>query len=188
MKILISLSISLMLLAFSCKKDEATTVNEAVSDIKQNTEVAAKEGTGKVTLSCNGKQIIAEGVCGGIITMGNLIIAVKDKTNPAKVFTVSFNTPDYPVDGKQYTIKPKDYTADKSPDNEVSASFMEGLPDNKMNVWDPKANSGTIVFSVTGNEIKCTLKGIKLEPAKMYNADDLQSEGTVSGEFTLYKN
>lgn len=173
---------------FSCKKEETVSANEVVAEIKENTEVAAKEGTGKITLNCNGKEIIAEGVCGGVTTMGTLIIAVKDKTNPAKVFTIDFSTADFPVDGKEYLIKPKDYTSDKNPKNEVSVSFMEVLPNNKMNVWETQATSGKLVFSVKGNEIKCQLKDIKLKPSVVYNADDLQSEGTISGEFTLYKN
>ncbi|MEP7093432.1 MAG: hypothetical protein ABI793_05175, partial [Flavobacterium sp.] len=59
---------------------------------------------------------------------------------------------------------------------------------SKMNVWDTQPTSGKLVFSVKGNEIKCQLKGIKLEPGKMYNVADLQGEGIVSGELTLYKN
>ena len=179
---------AIVLLLVSCKKEEVTTANELVTEVKQNTEVAAKEGTGKVTLNCNGKQITAEGVCGAIITMGTLTIAVKDKTNPAKVFTVDFSTDKYPLDGMKYKVKPKDYTADKNPENEVSASFVEGLPNNKMNVWDSQAGSGNLVFSVKGNEIKCTFSNLKLQPSPVFNADDLKSEGTVSGEFTLYKN
>lgn len=180
--------LNLLLVLVSCKKEDANTANELVTDIKQNTEVVAKEGTGKVTLTCNGKQITADGICGAIITMGTLTIAVKDKTNPAKVFTVDFSTDKYPVDGMEYKVKPKDYTAEKNPDNEVSASFVEGLPNNKMNVWDPQAGSGSLVFSVKGNEIKCTFSNLKLQPSPVFNADDLKSEGTVSGEFTLYKN
>ena len=173
---------------FSCKKEETTLVNDTVANIKENTNVIAKEGTGKITLQCNGKEIIAEGICGGVVTIGTLIIAVKDKTNPAKVFTISFNTPDFPVNGKEYQIKPKDYTLDKNPENEVSVSFMEGLPNNKMNVWDTQPTSGKLIFSIKGNEIKCQVTDIKLEPAKMYNDEDLQKEGIVSGELTLYKN
>lgn len=177
-----------ILLLVSCKKEETATINEAVENIKENTEVIAKEGSGKVILNCNGKQITADGVCGGIITMGSLIIAVKDKTNPAKVFTIGFNTDQYPENGKEYQIKPKDYTSDKKPENEVSVNFMEVLSNNKMNVWETQPASGKLIFTINGNEIKCQLKDIKLEASKMYNADDLQGEGTVSGELTLYKN
>ncbi|MEO8237910.1 MAG: hypothetical protein ABI576_07355 [Flavobacterium sp.] len=177
-----------IVILFSCKKEDATTVNDVVTDIQENTEVIAKEGVGKITLSCNGKEITAEGVCGGVITMGTLVIAVKDKTNPAKIFTINFSTADFPVNGKEYLIKPKDYTLDKNPENEVSVSFIEALSNSKMNVWDTQPTSGKLVFSVKGNEIKCQLKGIKLEPGKMYNVADLQGEGIVSGELTLYKN
>lgn len=172
----------------SCKKERTAVVNDTVTEITQNTGAAAKEGTGKITLNCNGKQIVAEGVCGGLITMGTLTIAVKDKTNPAKAFIIDFSTDQFPLDEKEYLVKPKDYTADKNPENEVGVSFTEGLPGNKMNSWDAQENSGKLVFSVKGSEIRCRFSGIRLQPAKMYNADGLQSEGTVSGEFTLYKN
>jgi hypothetical protein len=178
----------IMLFLFSCKKEGIATVNDAVENIKENTEVIAKEGTGKITLKCNGKLIIAEGVCGGVTTMGTLIIAVKDKTNPAKVFTISFSTTDFPLDGKEYLIKPNNYTVDKNPENEVSVNFMEALSNSKMNIWEAQASSGKLVFAVNGNQIKCQLKDIKLQANKMYNADDLQAEGIVSGEFILYKN
>ncbi len=177
-----------IVILFSCKKEDAANVKDVVTDIKENTEVTAKEGVGKITLRCNGKEITAEGVCGGLTTMGTLIIAVKDKTNPSKIFTVNFSTTDFPVDGKEYLIKPKNYTLDKNPENEVAVSFMEVLSNSKMNVWDTQSTSGKLAFSVEGNEIKCQFKDIKLEPGKMYNAADLQGEGIVSGEFTLYKN
>lgn len=186
MKYLILIAATVVL--FSCKKEEATLVNDAVANIKENTKSIAKEGSGKITLNSNGKEIIAEGVCGGVVTMDALIIAVKDKTNPAKVFTISFNTPDFPVNEKKYLIKPKDYTLEKNPENEVSISFMEGLPNNKMNFWDTQPTSGKLIFSVNDNEIKCQLKDIKLQASKMYNSGDLQGEGIVSGELTLYKN
>ena len=183
--------ILLTIIAFgiiSCKKEAVSTENTIVNDIKNNTEVAAKEGSGKMTLSCNGKQIIAEGVTGAIVTMGELMIVVKDKINPAKVFTISFNTDQFPENGKVYQIKPTDYSVEKKPENEVAVSFMEGLPNNKMNVWETKDTSGTLMFEVNGSEIKCTLKNIKLDPSPMFNADDLKQEATVSGQFTLYKN
>jgi hypothetical protein len=121
-------SIIILLLLVSCKQ-EAQTVNETVNEIKESTEVVAKEGTGKVTLTCNGKTLTAEGVCGVLVSMGQLTIAVKDIINPAKVFTISFNDENFPTSNKDYTIKAKDYLAEgKQPDNEVSVSFTEGLP------------------------------------------------------------
>jgi len=177
-----------MLLFISCKNESTNTTKEELTEVTENTAVTAKEGNGKVILSCNGKQITAEGICGGVMTMGTLTIAVKDKTNPAKAFMLDFNTDQYPENGKEYIIKPRDYTSDKKPENEVSVSFMEALPNNKMNVWDAQASSGKLIFNVNGNEIKCTLKDIKLQPSTIYNAEDLQKEGIVSAELTLYKN
>ena len=181
-------SIILLLLCISCKKDNTVNVDKIVTDIKENTTVEANEGSGKIILNCNGTQIIAEGIAGAVTSMGELMIAIKDKTNPTKVFTINFNNEQFPENGKVYQIKPKDYTSDKNPANEVSVGLMEGLPNNKMNIWETKANSGTLQFTVKGNEIKCTLENIKLDPSPVYNADDLNKEGILSGQLTIYKN
>lgn len=174
---------------FSCKKDHSTTVDDAVNEVKESTEVVAKEGTGKVVLTCNGKEFVAEGVCGALVTMGNLIIAVKDKTNPAKVFMINFNGEDFPENGKVYKVKSKDYSQEGSgPNDEVSVSFSEGLPNNKMNSWGSDKAKGTVQFDYNGNQVKCVLKNIQLSSAEMFNADDLKADGMVSGELTFYKN
>lgn len=185
-------SISVLVVAFllfSCKNEEAKKVNDVVNEVKESTEVVAKEGKGKVVLTCNNKELIAEGVCGVLVTMGDLMIAVKDKTNPAKVFTISFNGEDFPENGKVYKIKSKDYTQEgKGSSDEVSVSFSEGLPNNKMNTWGSDIAKGTVQFVYNGNEVKCTLKNIVLSSAEMFNADDLKSDGTISGELTFFKN
>jgi hypothetical protein len=174
---------------FSCKKEEKTSINEAIEQGKQTTEVVAQEGSGKVTLLCNGKALIAEGVCGVLVSMGELTIAVKDKTNPAKVFTITFNNEDFPESGTVYKIKAKDYLAEgKSPKDEVAVSFAEGLPNNKMNSWGSENVKGTLQFTQSGNETKCVFKNIVLTASEMFNADDLKVNGTVSGELTFYKN
>lgn len=178
----------IVVLLFSCKKEETTTSNDAVDEIKESTEVVAQEGKGKITLKCNGKELVTEGVCGALVTMGELVIAVKDKTNPAKVFTISFNGTDFPENGMTYKIKSKDYTQEGlGPKDEVSVSFSEGLPNNKMNTWGSEKAQGTIQFQVIGNEIKCTLKDIKLQASEVYNAEDLKGIGEVSGEFIVWK-
>lgn len=174
---------------FSCKKNNPSTVNDVVNDVKESTEIVAKEGFGKVTLVCNGKELITEGVCGALVTMGELTIAVKDKTNPAKVFMITLNGEDFPENGKVYEIKSKDYTKDeKGPNDEVGVSFSEGLPNNKMNTWGSENAKGTIQFVYNGNEVKCVLKDIVLSASEMFNADDLKANGTVTGELTFYKN
>jgi len=172
----------------SCKKEDATTVNDVVNEAKANTEVVAKEGAGKITLTCNGKELIAEGVCGALVSMNELTIAVKDKTNPAKVFTMTFNSEDFPESGIIYKIKAKNYLDEgKSPKDEVAVSFAEGLPNNKMNAWGSENTKGNVQFTENGNEIKCVLKDVVLTGSEMFNADDLKGNGVVSGELTFYK-
>lgn len=177
-----------LLSIISCKKENETPT-DVLNKIKQTTEVVAKEGSGKVALICNGQEFIAEGVCGALVTMGELTIAVKDKTNPAKVFMITLNGEDFPENGKVYKIKSKDYTKDgKGPNDEVGVSFSEGLPNNKMNTWGSENAKGTIQFFYNGNEAKCVLKDIVLSASEMFNADDLKANGTVTGELTFYKN
>jgi hypothetical protein len=181
--------ISTLVLVFSCKNEEAKNVNDIVNEVKESTEVVAKEGKGKVVLTCNNKELIAEGVCGALVSMGELIIAVKDRTNPAKVFTITCNGESYPENGKVYKIKSKDYTKDGIGSNdEVALSFSEGLPNNKMNTWGSENAKGTVQFTYNRNEVKCVLKNIVLSDSEMFNADDLKSDGTISGELTFYKN
>ncbi|MFM9988737.1 hypothetical protein [Flavobacterium sp.] len=172
----------------SCKKEDTTTVNDVVNEAKANTEVVAKEGTGKITLTCNGKELITEGVCGALVSMDELTIAVKDKTNPAKVFTMTFNGEDFPKSGIIYKINAKNYLAEgKSPKDEVAVSFAEGLPNNKMNAWGSENTKGNLQFTESGNEIKCVFKDVVLTASEMFNADDLKGKGIVSGELIFYK-
>jgi hypothetical protein len=188
MKNLISILIVAFLL-FSCKNEEAKNVNNVINDVKANTEVVAQEGTGKILLICNGKELVTQGTCNAIISMGELMIGVKDKTNPAKVFLINFNSEDFPKNGFQYKIKAKDYLVEgESPKDEVAVSFSEGLPNNKMNTWGSENAKGTVQFSYSGNQVKCTIKDIVLTASETFNADDLKANGTVSGELTFYKN
>lgn len=181
--------LSLVTLLFSCKNDSEKKVEGIVDEVKNSTEVVAKEGSGKAVLVCNGKEIVSEGVCGALVTMGDLIVAVKDKTNPAKVFMISFNGEDFPKEGVIYKIKSKDYTKEGiGPKDEVSVSFSEGLPNNKMNSWGSDKATGSLQFTYNGNEVKCVFKDLTLSSAEMFNADDLKADGKVSGELSFYKN
>jgi hypothetical protein len=187
MKNLITILAAVFLMV-SCKKEETKDVNDVINEVKETTEVVAKEGSGKVILTCNNKEFVAEGVCGALVSMGELAIAVKDKTNPAKVFTMTFNGEGFPEDGKVYKIESKDYSKEGNGSaDEVSVSFTEVLS-KKMNSWGSDNAKGTIQFAYNGNEVKCILKNIVLTSAEMYNADDLTSDGTVSGELTFFKN
>lgn len=187
MKNLITL-LTAAFLMLSCKNEETKNVNDTINEVKETTEVVAKEGSGKVILTCNGKELVAEGVCGALVSMGELMIAVKDKTNPTKVFTINFNSEDFPEDGLEYKVKSKDYTKEgNGPKDEVSVGFTE-VEGDKMNSWSSDKAKGTIKFTYNGNEVKCTLKNVVLSSAEMYNSDDLKSDGTVSGELTFYKN
>ena len=176
----------LAILFVSC--NNKNNVNEVVTDIKENTSLVAEEGLGKVTLICNGKKIVTEGSSGAIVTMGSLMIALKDKINPAKVFTISFNTDKFPENGKEYIIKSRNYSSDKNPENEITVGFMEVVSKNIMNVWDNDSNSGKIKFMVNGNRITCAFKDLTLQPNTAFNADGLDHVATVSGEITVYKN
>ena len=183
------ISILALVLIISCKKESSLLVKDVVNEAKQTTKVVAQEGTGKVTLTCNGKQFVTTGICGAVVSMGQLMVAVKDKTNPTKVFVINFNNEDFPEIGKTYTIKEQDYTSDvKGPKDQVSVSFSEGLPNSKMNSWGSDTAKGTLQFTANGNAITCSFKNIQLSANTMFNPDDLDQNGFVTGELTFYKN
>ena len=178
-----------IIVLISCKKNDTTTVDDAVNEIKETTAIAAKEGTGKVILTCNGKEIVTDGVCGALVKMGSFMVAVKDKTNPAKVFTITFNDENKPEDGKIYKIKSKDYSQEgKAPSDEITVGFTEVVSNSKMNNWGSDDAKGKLQFNYSGNEIKCIIKDVTLTPSEMYNADDLKANANVTGELTFYKN
>lgn len=178
-----------VVLFFSCKKEDQKSAREKLSGIKESPEVVAKEGNGKIILNCNGKEIIAEGICGAIVTMGQLVVTVQDKVNPAKIFTISFNGEAYPENGIPYKIKEKDYSQDEAgPKDEIEVDFAEALANSKMNSWGSSNANGQLQFEVNGSEVKCAFKGLKLSANKMLNGENLQGEAVVSGTFTFYKN
>jgi hypothetical protein len=173
----------------SCKQ-ETTDLKAAAPEtvMTPTSQTPAKEGYGKVTLKCGAQTLTVDGKCGGITNTGEMIIAVQDKTTPAKVFTISFNTKDYPQNGKIYTIKKSDFMSeDKKPDGDIYVAFTEMTQKAQMD-WSSDDQTGTMTFQINGNEIKCTFKDLKLQPSEVYNKADLNQVATASGEITLYKN
>lgn len=183
-------SVLFFALAFTaCQKQEGASAETDSFDLSAAaTTEAAKEGHGKVQLQYGGKTLVVEGRCGGGTESGDMIVAVQDKDIPAKVFTITFNTKDYPQDGKIYHVRKSDFMAEgKKPVDEVYCGFSEITQKNQYN-WSSDAASGTLQFSVNGNEIKCKFDNIKLQPNAMYNKGEYDNAGTASGEMTFYKN
>jgi len=173
----------------SCKNETANTESVAAAETAAITETApAKEGSGKVTLQCGSQTLVVDGKCGGVTTTGEMIVAVQDKDIPAKVFTISFNTKDYPESGKTYTIKKSDFMSeDKKPDTDIYVAFSQ-ITEKMQADWSSDDASGTLQFTTSGNEIKCKFSGIKLQPSEMYNKGEFNGTGIASGEMTFYKN
>jgi len=173
----------------SCKQ-ETTDLRAATPEkaMTPTSETPAKEGYGKVMLKCGAQVFTVDGKCGGVTNTGEMIIAVQDKTTPAKVFTISFNTPDYPQNGKVYTVKKSDFMNEgKKPESDIYVAFTEMTQKAQMD-WSSDDQTGTMTFQVSGNEIRCAFKDLKLQPSIVYNKADLNQLGTASGAITLYKN
>jgi hypothetical protein len=184
----------LLLIAFAglfiaCKEEnqEAEMAETSETAVVLPTQTA-KEGHGKVELKCGSQTLVVEGRSGGDTTSGDMIIAVQDKTVAAKVFTIIFNGKDYPQDGKVYHVKKSDFMGEgKKPDNEVYCGFSE-VSQKSMTDWSSDDASGTLQFTVKGNEINCKFSNMKLQPSAMYNKGELNAVATASGEMTFYKN
>lgn len=187
-KVLLAIAIAGLFTA--CKQEENTTpeMAETPEVVTSAPTEAAKEGHGKVELKCGSQTVVVEGKSGGDTTSGDMIIAVQDKDVPAKVFTISFNGKDYPQNGKVYHVKKSDFMSEgKKPDNDVYCGFSEMTSKTQMD-WSSDNNSGTIQFTVNGNEINCKFSNLKLQPSAMYNKGEFNNVGTASGEMTFYKN
>lgn len=173
----------------ACKQEESTAMNATDSaEIVSTESASAKEGHGTIELQVGSQTLVVEGKCGGVTNTGEMIIAVQDQTVPAKVFTISFNTKDYPQPGKTYTVKKSDFMSEgKKPDTDVYVGFSEVTQKVQMD-WSSDDASGTLKFEVNGNEIQCEFNNLKLQPSAMYNKGEFNNVGTASGKITLYKN
>lgn len=180
-----------LVVAFTSCQQKANAP-QAIAVAAANTVVAdhqaAKEGHGKITLKAGSKTWTVDGKCGSVTNTGALIVAVQDKDIAAKVFTVSFNTLNYPQAGKIYTIKKSDYMSEgKKPETDIYVAFSQ-ITEKEQADWSSDDASGTLQFTTNGNEIKCKFSGIKLEPSAVYNKGENNSVGIASGEMTFYKN
>ncbi|MFT3795013.1 hypothetical protein [Flavobacterium sp.] len=181
-------ALAIMALFSACKEQESTAMTADSPETVAAESVPAKEGHGKIELKVGSQTLVVEGKCGGVTNTGEMIIAVQDQTVAAKVFTISFNTKDYPKAGKTYTIKKSDFMSEgKKPDTDVYIGFSEVTQKNQMD-WSSDDASGTLKFDVNGNEIQCEFNNIKLQPSAMYNKGEFNHVGTASGKITLYKN
>lgn len=120
--------------------------------------------------------------------MGELVITVQDKIVPSRVFTLSFNTDQFPADGDVFAVKKSNYSAEnKESTTEVYIGFSEISTNNQMD-WSSDDASGFIKFKVDSDAIKCVFKDLELQPSEVYNKGERNQEAVVSGSFHLYKN
>lgn len=172
----------------SCKQEKQADLQASDEPAALASVPMAKEGFGKVQLKCGSQLVTVEGKCGGTTALGYMVVAVQDKTVAAKVFTITFNSKDYPENGKIYTIKKSDFLSEtKRPVSEIYVAFSE-VTSKSMTDWSSDDQTGTIQFNANGNEIKCTFKDLKLQPSEVYNKGELNQVATASGEMTFYKN
>lgn len=182
-------SIVLLLLSgiFGCRQ-QGPMAETSVGENPAKITAPARVGHGKITLQCGSQTLVVDGKCGGVTNTGEMIIAVQDKTIPSKVFTISFNTINYPQQGKIYKARKSDFMSEgKKPGDEIYIGFSEMTQQTQMD-WSSDDASGTLQFQVSGHEIKCIFSNLKLQPSLAYNKGEFNNVGTASGEITLYKN
>lgn len=167
-----------------CKDDAVTAQIDAIAGGKSSEKI----GSGTIQLVCGSQSLSVEGKCGGATTMGELVITVQDKIVPSRVFTLSFNTDQFPEDGAVFVVKKSNYTAENKKSNkDVYIGFSEISTNNQMD-WSSDDTSGFIKFEVDGDAIKCVFEDLELKPSEVYNKGELNQNAVVSGSFQLYKN
>lgn len=189
MKRTIFLVCTMLLFCISCKTKNANNsddlVNDVIKEAKKSTAVIAKEGKGKVTLTCGSQTFSIDGVCGVLTTMGTVDIAIPDAQKPSKVFTISFKSDKLPTTTSSFKIVKSNYE-DKDATH-VSLSYTD-MNSNQQAIWESDDASGNLQFIVNGNETKCSFVNIPLQANEFYNKGDLNKMAKISGEFNFYKN
>ena len=178
-------TISILFTACKNKTNESKTTENVIQEAHETTAVIAKEGRGKISLQYGSKTMEINGVCGAITTMGSIMIAVRDDSVPAQIFTISFATEKLPDVTTTYTILGSTY--DVKGTNAVSMGYTDMGSAQKV-CWSSDNKTGKLDFVVNGNEIKCTFSNLILQPNTLFNKDELDAPASVSGELTIYKN
>ncbi len=189
MKKIITLIFACNLLFIACKSNKTdrseTTIEQNMDEIKSSTAEQGKAGKGKISLQCNGKTFEINGVCGAVTSMGTLTITVPDDSFPAKAFMINFTNDKMPSATSSYSIVQSNI--DDKDDSHVSLSYADMRSTSTM-IWESDNKTGKLDFVVNGNEIKCSFSNLTLQPNMMYNKGELNSNATISGELTIYKN
>lgn len=172
------LALSVSLIACSCNKPESSTPTGTNNTGNNNGNTNPQQGTGSITLTCNGTTLTNAGNCNYSSVADCIVVADANKSQ--NVFTLNLDG-GLPTSTKTYTIVDDAVGTEKA-----SMSFVQ-FPEGKMIDWESGDITATVTLTVEGNKITCSFKDIPLEPAIMYNPDELNHQGTCSGSFTLYK-
>ncbi len=138
-----------------------------------------KQGTGVITLKCNGTTFVTAGNCNYSSIADCIVVA--DSSNSQNVFTINLNG-GLPAATRTYMIIDEAVTAEK-----VSFSFTRFPGNSKMFNWESADIKQEVTLSTEGNKITCSFSDIPLEHSVAYNPDSLAFTGTCSGSFVLYK-
>lgn len=175
------LALSVSLIACSCNKPESTPATNPGTNNNgggNNNGGNTQQGTGSITLTCNGTTLTNAGNCNYSSVADCIVVA--DANKAQNIFTLNLDG-GLPAKTTTYTIVDDAVGSEKA-----SMSFVQ-FPDGKMIDWESGDINATVTLTVEGNKITCSFKDILLEPAIMYNPDELNHQGGCSGSFTLYK-
>lgn len=191
MKTLLQISsvllLSVSLLACSCNKPDATTPagtnngnnnNSGNNNGNNNGSNNNQQGTGSITLVCNGATFTNAGNCNYSSIAECIVVADANKNQNAFTFNLDGGLPEKTT---TYII-----ADDASGTEKASMSFVQ-FPGSKMINWESGDINATVTLTVEGSKITCTFKDVPMEPSMVYNPDSLSHQGLCSGSFTLYK-
>lgn len=170
-----------LMLLHACKQADAAPL-----DTQFSYAAAAKGGHAEIALQCGDETFLIDGLCTGGMQSGALIVAVQDAKIPTRVFTICFNTAQYPMDGKPYQLGAMEPYGSGSKPSDVYAVFSEINARNQMD-WVSDNASGNLRFETDEETVRCHFEDIRLKPGLSYNRSRLNSDGKLSGTLVFYK-
>ena len=156
----------------ACKKDKETTPEPVVTP-----PAALQSDHGKVTIAYGSHTLVTEGACTIENVAGHPTITIQDATNAGRTFTVGLTDNVVPIVSATYTL------TGETGQQPLPGTAFAYFQDNMTGYWSSRMDSGTITFTVTGNEAVCTMTNVPLYPHPNVNQGDAATVATVSGTF-----
>jgi len=143
----------------------------------------APAGTADVTLTMTGGGTYTlNGPCGWAYAAGVGYVGANQDGNSLKTFSIDTNLTALPTETTTFTLT-NDFVSE---DPTLARVHLTEFVGSSYTSWDSTPTSGTVTFTVNGNEVTVDLAGITLS-ADTENDAPNDENGTLSGTLKFYR-